>query len=41
LPGTAALPQFISFSTSYHELDSTVRRETFSKSYVEANHKTV
>ncbi len=25
LPGTAALPQFISFSTSYPELDSPVR----------------
>jgi hypothetical protein len=30
LPGTAALPQFISFSTSYPELDSAVQRATLS-----------
>jgi hypothetical protein len=30
LPGTAALPQFISFSTSYLELGSGVQRATLS-----------
>jgi hypothetical protein len=30
LPGTAALPQFISFSTSYLELGSAVQRATLS-----------